>query len=153
VRQGLWEASFLIALPALVAAAVGWAVRRHKLLKVQFGLAVLMLLVVLSATPVDPVYFGGGLLGTVVHMDRRWLGLAAFPAIVLAVALILIRNVRNDTSNRCEASARAKIESQGWQDSNPRPTVLETAALPTELHPFAARFYPRAAGPDARRAK
>src|SRR3954454_4614966 len=26
---------------------------------------------------------------------------------------------------------------QGWQDSNPRPTVLETAALPTELHPSA----------------
>src|SRR5262249_38149994 len=25
---------------------------------------------------------------------------------------------------------------QGWQDSNPRPTVLETAALPTELHPY-----------------
>ena len=24
---------------------------------------------------------------------------------------------------------------QGWQDLNPRPTVLETAALPTELHP------------------
>jgi hypothetical protein len=24
---------------------------------------------------------------------------------------------------------------QGWRDSNPRPTVLETAALPTELHP------------------
>ncbi len=24
---------------------------------------------------------------------------------------------------------------QGWQDSNPRPAVLETAALPTELHP------------------
>ncbi len=25
---------------------------------------------------------------------------------------------------------------QGWQDSNPRPAVLETAALPTELHPY-----------------
>ena len=26
---------------------------------------------------------------------------------------------------------------QGWQDSNPRPAVLETAALPAELHPCA----------------
>ena len=25
---------------------------------------------------------------------------------------------------------------QGRQDSNPRPAVLETAALPTELHPY-----------------
>jgi hypothetical protein len=25
---------------------------------------------------------------------------------------------------------------QGWQDSNPRHTVLETVALPTELHPY-----------------
>jgi hypothetical protein len=25
---------------------------------------------------------------------------------------------------------------QGWQDSNLRHTVLETVALPTELHPY-----------------
>ena len=25
---------------------------------------------------------------------------------------------------------------QGWQDLNPRHAVLETAALPTELHPY-----------------
>ena len=25
---------------------------------------------------------------------------------------------------------------QGWRDSNPRRTVLETDALPTELHPY-----------------
>jgi hypothetical protein len=37
---------------------------------------------------------------------------------------------------------------QGRQDSNPRPTVLETAALPTELRPYlllsiaAVRFGP-----------
>jgi hypothetical protein len=30
------------------------------------------------------------------------------------------------------------VDPQGWQDSNPRPTVLETAALPTELHPSAS---------------
>ena len=30
---------------------------------------------------------------------------------------------------------RGAVTSQGWQDLNPRPTVLETAALPTELHP------------------
>ena len=31
---------------------------------------------------------------------------------------------------------------QEWQDSNPRPAVLETAALPTELHSFlTAQFY------------
>ena len=29
---------------------------------------------------------------------------------------------------------------QGRQDSNPRPAVLETAALPTELHPYATEF-------------
>jgi hypothetical protein len=28
---------------------------------------------------------------------------------------------------------------QGWKDLNPRPTVLETAALPTELHPSEGR--------------
>jgi hypothetical protein len=26
---------------------------------------------------------------------------------------------------------------QEWRDSNPRPAVLETAALPTELHSYA----------------
>src|SRR5207244_11216237 len=30
----------------------------------------------------------------------------------------------------------AALAGQGWQDLNPRPTVLETAALPNELHPF-----------------
>ena len=29
---------------------------------------------------------------------------------------------------------------QGRQDSNPRPAVLETAALPSELHPCISRF-------------
>jgi integrase len=29
---------------------------------------------------------------------------------------------------------------QGRQDSNPRPAVLETAALPSELHPYATEF-------------
>jgi murein peptide amidase A len=39
---------------------------------------------------------------------------------------------------------------QGWQDSNPRPTVLETAALPAELHPSAGPILPEVApGPDA----
>ena len=28
---------------------------------------------------------------------------------------------------------------QEWEDSNPRPAVLETAALPTELHSFEAK--------------
>jgi hypothetical protein len=31
---------------------------------------------------------------------------------------------------------------QGRRDSNPRPTVLETAALPAELRPYQIRFYP-----------
>src|SRR5437016_9593402 len=38
------------------------------------------------------------------------------------------------------ASAKSNVRSivnwQEWRDSNPRPTVLETAALPTELHSF-----------------
>src|SRR6185437_8366906 len=37
------------------------------------------------------------------------------------------------------ASGFGLVGLQGWQDSNPRPTVLETAALPAELHPFAER--------------
>jgi hypothetical protein len=28
------------------------------------------------------------------------------------------------------------VKWQGWQDSNPRHAVLETAVLPTELHPY-----------------
>ena len=30
------------------------------------------------------------------------------------------------------------IQGQGWQDSNPQPAVLETAALPVELQPSGA---------------
>ena len=30
---------------------------------------------------------------------------------------------------------------QGREDSNPRPTVLETGTLPTELHPYALVYY------------
>ena len=36
------------------------------------------------------------------------------------------------------------LEGAGWQgrqDSNLRPTVLETAALPTELHPYNGQRY------------
>ena len=35
----------------------------------------------------------------------------------------------------------AKRGWQGQQDLNPRPTVLETVALPTELYPYAALNY------------
>jgi hypothetical protein len=28
----------------------------------------------------------------------------------------------------------------GWRDSNSQPTVLETATLPIELHPFGQTF-------------
>ena len=34
--------------------------------------------------------------------------------------------------------AQARWDKQGRRDSNPRPTVLETAALPTELRPWVA---------------
>ena len=34
-----------------------------------------------------------------------------------------------------EKRLRYRIGQQGRRDSNPRPTVLETAALPTELRP------------------
>jgi hypothetical protein len=30
---------------------------------------------------------------------------------------------------------------QEWQDSNPRPVVLETTALPTELHSYRKSIY------------
>src|SRR5262249_5978733 len=40
---------------------------------------------------------------------------------------------------------------QEWEDSNPRPTVLETAALPTELHSFMLpRGYSLSNGPPQR---
>ena len=41
------------------------------------------------------------------------------------------------STKRKEALTRASMSLwQGWQDSNPRHAVLETAALPTELHPY-----------------
>jgi hypothetical protein len=47
--------------PRLAAAALGWIIRRQRLLNVQIGLAVLLLLMVLFlATTVDPVYFTAG---------------------------------------------------------------------------------------------
>jgi hypothetical protein len=56
-----WDASFALAFTALAAVALGWILRRHKLLKVQFALAALLLLMVLFlATTVDPVYFTAG---------------------------------------------------------------------------------------------
>lgn len=61
VRHEFWNAAFVVALPAVAVAALGWIIRRHKLLKVQLGLAVLLLLMVLFvATTVDPVYFSAG---------------------------------------------------------------------------------------------
>ncbi len=33
------------------------------------------------------------------------------------------------------------INWQEWEDSNPRPAVLETAALPTELHSYFNKIY------------
>src|SRR5690349_12034669 len=46
---------------------------------------------------------------------------------------------RNPGRGRVPASGAGfgLVGLHGWQDSNPRPTVLETAALPAELHPFA----------------
>ena len=35
-----------------------------------------------------------------------------------------------------EEDFKAHKKWQGWQDLNPRHAVLETAALPTELHPY-----------------
>lgn len=32
--------------------------------------------------------------------------------------------------------AAKACDKQGWRDSNPQPLVLETRALPIELHPF-----------------
>ena len=61
VRHELWNAAFLVTLPALAAAGLGGFVRRHRLVKVEFGLASLCVLVVLfSANAVDPVYFSAG---------------------------------------------------------------------------------------------
>src|SRR5207248_7604264 len=46
-----------------------------------------------------------------------------------------IPRVQNDA----EFSAAEKCW-HGWRDSNPRPAVLETAALPAELHPCARQY-------------
>ena len=51
------------------------------------------------------------------------------------------RTIKNDPANRLD-EAKNELEKQlrsiwqGWQDLNPRHAVLETAALPTELHPY-----------------
>ena len=51
------------------------------------------------------------------------------------------QTIKNDPSDRSE-EAISELELQlrtiwqGWQDSNLRHTVLETVALPTELHPY-----------------
>jgi hypothetical protein len=50
------------------------------------------------------------------------------------------RTTKNDPANGYDRDHLSLFEQlrsiwQGWQDSNPRHAVLETAALPTELHP------------------
>jgi len=61
VRHEAWDASLALALTAVAAAGLGWIIRRHKLLMVEFALAALVLLTVLFlATTVDPVYFTAG---------------------------------------------------------------------------------------------
>ena len=51
-----------------------------------------------------------------------------------------VQTINNDPADRSD-EAKNELEKrlrsiwQGWQDSNPRHAVLETAALPTELHP------------------
>jgi hypothetical protein len=51
-----------------------------------------------------------------------------------------------DTKTACLAvpPPRLRLVWQEWRDSNPRPAVLETAALPTELHSYGIRVYQRA---------
>ena len=58
--------------------------------------------------------------------------------------LIVLREGAEDRRRRLTGGkASAKPQRQGRRDSNPRPTVLETAALPTELRPCAGRpVYP-----------
>jgi len=61
VRQQLWESSLVLMLPVLAVSAVGGFLMPHRLVKYSFGLALTCLVVVLvSARTVDPVYFGGG---------------------------------------------------------------------------------------------
>jgi hypothetical protein len=55
----------------------------------------------------------------------------------LALASALLIGPRSWSS-----SSRPAAEGQGRQDSNLRPTVLETAALPAELRPCARRIVP-----------
>ena len=42
----------------------------------------------------------------------------------------------NAKSRQLTRLNKAMMPWQGWQDSNPRHAVLETAALPAELHPY-----------------
>ena len=47
------------------------------------------------------------------------------------------------TKEKTAALATIYSQWQGWQGSNPRPTVLETVALPAELHPYmSASWHP-----------
>ena len=50
------------------------------------------------------------------------------------------RDVGKMSAKRCETDETGRKTKQEWQDSNPRPAVLETAALPTELHSYGSNY-------------
>ena len=50
--------------------------------------------------------------------------------------IVMIINLNSATKKKFKEKPRTSILWQGKKASNPRPTVLETAALPAELFPF-----------------
>jgi hypothetical protein len=60
---------------------------------------------------------------------------------VLEPELNAMKNVGKMSANRGSADEKGAKTKQEWRDSNPRPAVLETAALPTELHSYPDSLY------------
>ena len=82
------------------------------------------------------------------NIRKRSKGQLVFFIVAAAASSVAVRVLRRLRRVQARvAGFRATMRRQGWKDSNPRPTVLETAALPTELHPSARRSLPT---PDSR---
>ena len=84
--------------------------------------------------------------------DRRGgLGRASFHRL-RAIARFSGHRLVDLTSKRRRSARHTHIGWQEWRDSNPRPSVLETDALPAELHSFTANEQRAGDGcPPARR--
>ena len=54
---------------------------------------------------------------------------------------VRVHSVSAIFEEKIKAEVKTSAFWQGRKDSNPRPMVLETSTLPTELHPYAPVYY------------